>query len=82
MLRDTTPIAQIAENLEDLTAGRKHSSTLSLVGVQRLHELDLIRRVLALARGRVNLTSAAPSFTAVGRIRRAIGAVMFFAQVA
>ena len=50
-------IAEGADDFEDFAAGGEHAAVGSLVGVQRLHEFDFFARVIAFARGGINLTT-------------------------
>ena len=55
---DPLLIAKAAYNLEYFTASREYSATGSLIGIQRLHEFDLIASVVSLARGWIDLATA------------------------
>ena len=51
-------VAHVANHFEDFTAGWEHSPVGTFVGVQGLHELDFVSRIVAFARGRIDLTAS------------------------
>lgn len=50
-------VAQLLDHFEDFATRGKHPTTGAFVLVQRDHEFDFVRRIVSLARCRVNLTT-------------------------
>ena len=60
-------ITEATDDFENLAPCRKHATTLAFVIVHRLHELDLVARVIAFAGRRVDQTAAFNLGAARGR---------------
>jgi hypothetical protein len=57
-LRGDLAITKVLQDLQDFTPGRKLAAAAALVEIHRLHELDLLVRVVTFAGRRVNLAAA------------------------